>query len=123
MNDDARELILQLHREEVERIRKEGPAPTEQPTGRVEELPEGDPDSPTAAEWALFRRELAWLLSQGNKGRIAVVKAGHPITTWDTVRDALQAGGLLYGKEMFLIQEIQPYLAPVRLGRVWSCRG
>ncbi len=116
MEDDGRELCLRMHREELARIRAEGPGQSPDPTDRIAKLPPLPPGSPIKDEWDLFRSELPWLLSQGNRGRFALVKIGHPITTWDTLRDALQAARLIYGKEPFFFQEIQPYLKPIRLG-------
>jgi hypothetical protein len=82
-------------------------------------LPDVEPGSPIAAEWEIFRREVGWLISEGNRGRIALVKAGRPITVWDTLRDALHAAQLLY-EEPFLLQEIQPSLRPRAVwGRAW----
>jgi hypothetical protein len=117
MSTDYRELIERLHREEVERIRQAGEAPPgPRPRPRqIEGLPDAEPDDPVAPEWDLFRQEVERLIAQGDKGRFAVVKVGHPITVWDTLRDALHAARLLHGQQMCLVQEIQRYLPPLRL--------
>jgi hypothetical protein len=123
MSTEGRDLVERLHREAVEQINAGLPEPpTERPARRVEGLPDAEPGSPIAAEWDLFRREVEGLIAEGCQGRFALVKAGHPITAWDTLRDALQAAKLLYGQQMCLIQEIQRYLAPVRLQGVRSWR-
>jgi hypothetical protein len=49
-------------------------------------------------------------------GRFALVKAGQEITVWDSLRDAAQAGQLLYGAETCLIQQILPRLRSLRAG-------
>jgi hypothetical protein len=124
MDKDARDLVERLHREEIERIQAGGAVlSSARPPRQVEGLPEAEPGNPMAAEWELFRSEVESLIRNGCKGRFAVVKVGHPITAWDTLRDALQAAELLYGKEMVLIQEIQRYLPPrLRLVGDRSCR-
>jgi hypothetical protein len=116
MDNTGRELVERQHREALAQIRAEGLGRLPESMDPVASLPDLAPGPPIAAEWDSFRKELEWLISQGNRGRIALVKTGHPITTWDTLRDALQAARLLYGNEPCLFQEIQPYLKPVRLG-------
>jgi hypothetical protein len=123
MTEDADDLVLRLHREEVERIRGKplGLAPSLPPSSL--DLPEGEPDSPVAQEWDLFRGEVSRLIREGHQGRIALVKAGQPITVWDTLRDAVQASQLLFGQEPCLVQEILPFLRPLGLGENRPCRG
>jgi hypothetical protein len=115
MNEEE-DLVLRLHREEVERIRGRPLEPSEPPLPVFVELPEGDPNSPLAAEWKLFRQEVGGLLRDGYRGRFVLIKAGHPMTVWDTMRDAVLAGRLLYGQEGCLIQEVKPLLRPLRAG-------
>jgi hypothetical protein len=123
MNSNGRELLEQLTREALERIGAEPlEPPLERSVRREEGLPDAEPGSPIAAEWDIFRREVEWLISQGGRGRIALIKLGQPITVWDTLRDAAQAARLLYGQESCLLQEIQPHLRPLRLERHRSCR-
>jgi hypothetical protein len=121
MHEDTNDLVLRLHREEVERIRN---APLQQPECLAlpaADLPEAETNSPVAEEWNLFRKEVSRLLSEGYRGRIALVKVGHPITVWDTLRDAAQAGRLLYGQGPCLVQEILPFLRPLRVGGNRPC--
>jgi hypothetical protein len=116
MSTEGRDLVERLHREAVERMNAGLDAGViDPPPRRVMGLPDVAPDSSITAEWDMFRREVESLIREGNKGRFAVVKAGHPITVWETLRDALQAAELLFGKEMCLVQEIQRYLPPLRL--------
>jgi hypothetical protein len=112
MNEEE-DLVLRLHREEVERIRGRPPEPSEPAMPLSVELPEGDPNSPVAEEWRLFRQEVGRLLRDGYRGRFALIKTGHPMTFWDTLRDAARAGRLLYGQEPCLVQEVQPFLRPL----------
>jgi hypothetical protein len=122
MTDDTNDWVFRLHREEVERIRGQPLGFPETPPPPSPDLPEGEPNSPFAKEWNLFRREVGRLIREGYQGRIALVKAGHPITVWDTLRDAAQAGQLLYGQGPCLVQEILPFLRPLRLGYNRLCR-
>jgi hypothetical protein len=63
-------------------------------------------------ETAAFRRELPWLLEQGERGRFALVFGDEVISVWDTRRDAVQAGGERFGLVPLLVQEIQPEERP-----------
>jgi hypothetical protein len=116
MTDDAEDLILRLHREEVERIRGQPLVPAEPALPLSVELQEGNPNDPLAEEWKLFRQEVGRLLCDGCRGRFALIKTGRPMTVWDTLRDAVQAGRLLFGQDPCLIQEIQPFLRSLRIG-------
>src|SRR5580700_8058454 len=108
MSEDDPELARQLEDLEREHLRKllaPEPSPRQLP-----DLPDAEPGSPIAEEWALFRREVPRLLSEGLQGKYALVKAGKPITVWDTLHDAVQAGEILYGPQPSLVQEVLPYL-------------
>jgi hypothetical protein len=119
MTDKPESLVTRLHREEVERLRGKPTPPPELPDI---DLPEGPADPTLAAEWQMFRQEAARLLAEGQRGRFALVKAGHPLTVWDTLADAARAGRLLFGAGPCLVQEIQPSLRPLRVGDDRPCR-
>lgn len=107
---------------EIEAIRQAPPVvpPPPEPIN----LPPAEPGSPLAEEWELFRREIAGLLANGHRGRFAVVKAGQ-LTTWDTLRDAIEAARLLHGNVLCLIQPVQPKVpasSPFRIGYRRLCR-
>jgi hypothetical protein len=58
-------------------------------------------------EIATFFRELPRLLAEGEEGRIALIKGDKLLGTWDTLRDALQAGHERFGvEEPFMVQKI-----------------
>jgi hypothetical protein len=116
MIESGEELVRRLQLAEVERIRAEAPS-SDQASSQHHELPEASPDSPIAEEWSLFRCEVGRLLREGWQGRFALVKAGQPITVWDTLRDAAQAGQLLHGPGQGLVQPIQTSLPVLRVGR------
>lgn len=114
MTEDGEDLIRRLHREEIARICN---AAMHQQPEEVVNLPDAAPEFALVAEWEEFRRAVPRLLRDGNRGRFAVVKVGHPITAWDTLRDALQAGNILFPQQSCLVQEIWPTLRDcVRLG-------
>ncbi len=58
-------------------------------------------------ELATYRRELARLLLEGEVGRFALIQGDKIFSVWDTRRDAVQAGHDRFGKEPFLVQQIQ----------------
>ena len=85
---------------------------------QVPDLPERDPLS---TEWRTFKREVYRLMCSGGKGRFALIKGDHILSTWDTASDARQAGRERFGSEAFLVQEIQLYVKPVRSGYLRRC--
>jgi hypothetical protein len=107
MSDDGDDLIRRLHREAIERIRNEPPGTIKEEPVEVE-LPEVDPGDPFAEEWALYRSKVVGLLRNGDRGRVALVRVGQPITTWDSLRDALKAVWLIPGPEKFLVIWVLP---------------
>ncbi len=119
MTEKQESLVARLHRQEVERLRGAPVAPPQIPSIN---LPEEPADPAFAAEWKLFRQEVAQLLVAGKRGRFALVKGGHPLTVWDTLADAVQASRLLYGNEPCLVQEIQPFLRSFRVQENRPCR-
>jgi hypothetical protein len=118
MSDRQESLVSRLHREEVERLRGAAVPPPEVPQIN---LPEEPADPAFAAEWKLFRQEVAQLLIEGKRGRFALVKAGQPLTVWDSLADAVQASRLLYGNEPTMVQEIQPFVRSFRVGYNRPC--
>jgi hypothetical protein len=123
MAEEASNLVQRMHEQEINRIREEAALPrTEATTYSPIDLPEAAAGNPVAEEWNLFRREVSRLIAEGARGRIALVKVGQPITLWDTTRDAVQAGRLLFGQELCLVQEIQPVLRPLHHGCNERCR-
>jgi hypothetical protein len=119
MSETHESSVARLHREEVERLRGQPTPPPEMPEIN---LPEEPADPAFAAEWKLFRQEVARLLLEGKRGRFALVKAGRPLTVWDSLADAVQASRLLYGNEPCLVQEVQPFVRSFRVGYNRPCR-
>jgi hypothetical protein len=76
------------------------------------DLPEGHE---LAAEWKAYKREVVRLLTEGRQGRFALLKGDAVHSIWDTRGDAMQAGRRFFGLVPMLVQEIQPFVRPLRL--------
>jgi hypothetical protein len=101
------------------------PLDEQQPPGpptRPEDLPDLPEGEPFASEWKTFKREVARLLAEGHGGRIALIKGNAVLGTWPTLGEALRAGREHFGKEPFFVQEVQPFVRPIRLGCNRQCR-
>ena len=84
--------------------------------------PDMPADQPGAAEFNVFKREVAQLIAEGHKGRFALIKGDCILSSvWDTQRDAIQAGRERFGSEPFTVQEIQWYLRRLRWGYYSTC--
>jgi hypothetical protein len=88
----------------------------------IDQVPEPPPGDPFAAEWRTFKREVYRLMCSGNKGRFALIKGDQLVSVWDTLTDATQAGRERFGKEPFLVQEIQLYVKVLRSGYFRLCQ-
>ena len=119
MTETPLQLVERIHRESLTRLREQTQAPIAPGAGA---LPPDVPNSPVAEEWTLFCRELPRLLNEGHRGRYALVKAGHDVTVWDTLRDAIHAGDLLYGTTLCLVQPVAASLPSFRVGYNKLCR-
>ncbi len=87
------------------------------------ELPPADPNSPLAAEWETYRREVGRLLAEGKEGKVALIKGDEIIGIYDTWDEAKRVG-----LERFLLEPhtVRPILSrePVIRGplsfRLWQ---
>jgi hypothetical protein len=71
----------------------------------IGELPENL--KPLATEIATFFRELPRLLAEGEEGRYLLLKGDRIYSTWDSLRDALQAGHEVFGLDQpFMAQKV-----------------
>src|SRR5215472_9219852 len=69
------------------------------------ELPPANPDSPLAAEWETYRREVGRLLAEGQEGKSALIKGDQIIAiyeTWDKARTV----GLKYLMQPHMVHPI-----------------
>jgi hypothetical protein len=118
MKETAEDLIRRLHRDEVERARREGlpTEPAEPPGIPCTDLPEASPDSPLFIEWNTYRREVGRLLAEGGQGRFALIKGELVVGLYPTEREALEQGYRMFPCQAFLVhrvQEREPLLHPV----------
>jgi hypothetical protein len=89
---------------------------------RPQDLPDLPEDDPLHCEWKAYKREVGRLLAEGQTGRFALVKGDAVVSVWDTRSDATQAGRERFGRDMFMVQEIQPVVRPLRFGYRRICR-
>ena len=113
--EDPAEFVRRLHSEEIEKLRAQWPyGPREERT--YPPLPEAEPGSPIKAEWDLFRAAVDGLIRNGNRGKYALIRVGHPILIWDTLGDALQAAQLVGCEQKCIVQQVLPYLRGSKTG-------
>lgn len=55
-----------------------------------------------------YRRELPRLLQEGHAGKYAIIRDDHVLSIWDTIGDALEAAGELFGLEPVATYQINP---------------
>ena len=109
MNETDEELVRGLHREAVERARREGLS-TRAVEGRTihyTNLPEGKADSPLRTEWDCYRREVARLLAEGHEGRFVLIKGELIVGLFGTEVEALEQGYQRFHGEAFLVHKVQ----------------
>lgn len=70
------------------------------------ELPPADPNSPLAAEWETYRREIGRLLEEGLEGKCALIKGDEIIGIYETWDEARSAGLEKYLFEAHMIHPI-----------------
>jgi hypothetical protein len=87
------------------------------------ELPPADPNSPLAAEWETYRREVGPLLAEGQEGKFALIKGEEIIGIYETWDEARRAGLEKYLLEPHTARPIlsrEPLIrGPLRL-RLWQ---
>lgn len=72
------------------------------------ELPPADPNSPLAAEWETYRREIGRLLAEGQEGKFALIKGDEIIGIYEKWDEARRVG-----LEKYLLQPhvVRPILS------------
>lgn len=88
----------------------------------LENVPDPAENDPHCQEWRTFKREVNALIAQGHRGRFAVILGDQIHGTWDTLRDALMVARELFQGKVCFVQEIQPYLRPMRWGYRRTCQ-
>jgi hypothetical protein len=109
MNETDDDLIVRRHREEIERMRREGPLPppAEAPGIPYTSLPQASPDSPLFAEWDTYRREVGRLLAEGNEGRFVLVKGQQIVGLYAGEGEALDHGYRMFPCQAFLVHQLR----------------
>ena len=111
---EMKALVERVHREAVE----PNPVPVlpsrERPRGvHYTELPDANPESPLAAEWNTYRREVGRWLAEGLEGRHVLIKGESVIGMYATDEEARAVGYHRYLLQPFFVHEIrteEPYL-------------
>jgi hypothetical protein len=109
MKETGEDLVLRLHREEVERLRREGTTtpPVEPPGIPYTDLPPASPDSPLADEWDTYRQEVGRLLSEGKQGQFVLIKRRQVVGLYATEREALAHGYQMFPCQAFLVHQVR----------------
>jgi hypothetical protein len=124
MEETVEDLVRRLHREEVERVRREGPTiqrPAERSAIPYDDLPPASPDSLLAAEWNAYRKEVGRLLAEGRQGQFVLIKGERIVGLYPTERNALDLGYRMFPGQAFLVHQVQsrePLLRCVSV-RLW----
>jgi hypothetical protein len=87
------------------------------------ELPPANPDSPLAAEWETYRREVGRLLAEGQEGKYALIKGDEIIgiyETWDEARRVGLEKYLLQGHMVRPILSREPVIRGPLSFRLWQ---
>jgi hypothetical protein len=87
------------------------------------ELPPADPDSPLAAEWETYRREVGRLLAEGQEGKFALIKGDEIIGIYGTWDEAKRAGLQKYLREPHIVRPIlsrEPLIRGPLSFRLWQ---
>jgi hypothetical protein len=120
MKDTDEALVLRLHRDEVERMRHQGPLSPQEPPGiPYTDLPQASRDSPLFTEWEAYRREVGQLLADGKEGQFVLFKGRQLVALFATEREALDQGHRMFPCQSFLVHQVrarEPLLRCVRLG-------
>ena len=128
MNDEGRKLVLQMVREEMERLKTEPPPPSvpkpAPPTSiHYTELTEDRSNDPAAQGWNVYVREVGRLIAEGNEGKWIVIAEGRIIGLYETRPEAtcVTAGGKFSWPCILKQIKVQEPLMPVPI-RCNRCR-
>lgn len=118
------DLIVRLHQQEVERIRREGSAqsPTEAVAILHTHLPQARPDSPLLEEWESYRQEVGRLLAEGKEGQFVLIKGRQIIGLYATEREALEHGYRMSPCQAFFVHQVRQREPLLHCTSVRLCR-
>ena len=143
-NQNAHELVKQVHREAAERERQqreqqrllveqshraaveegsvERSPPYRAPTVHYTELPAAPQNSQLYQEWNYYRREVGRLLAEGKEGQFVLINGEQIIGIWDTLEEAETVAFHKYPLVPSLIHQVQRCEPVVRgPSRFWRC--
>jgi hypothetical protein len=102
------ELLRRLVEQERQRGQGLPPLPPgERPTIPYTELGEAPPDSPIAAEWNFYRREVGRLLAEGHEGKWVLIKGEQIVGLHEAFQGAYQVALEKYLMQPVLIQQVR----------------
>jgi hypothetical protein len=117
MNETVEDVVRRLHREAVDRSRRDGmpirPTQPEPPAVHFTQLLQAQPGEALAEEWDTYRQEVARLLEKGHAGQFVLIKGNEVVGLYDTWEAARTAGLQRYLMEPFFVHPIraeEPYL-------------
>jgi len=122
MNEPDRDVMDNIHREDVANPWLQAQPPVDRPTIHYSELPEDHSDSPTAKEWNFYLGEVGRLLAEGHEGKWVLIKGEEIIEVWDSREEANAAAAERFLMQPVLIQQVlsrQPVLRGPTLFRLW----
>jgi hypothetical protein len=123
--EEARALVVAMHRAAVEEYRKQPqPPPSSWPrTMHFSQLTESDPNSPLGLEWNTYLKNLGRLLQEGHANEHILIKGDQIIGIWKTRYDAMVEGYRRFRPQAFLVHEIREFEPIYRLSsRLWRCQ-
>jgi hypothetical protein len=109
-DEEARALVVAMHRAAAEEYRKQPqPPPSSWPrTMHFSELTESDPNSPLGLEWNTYLKNLGRLLQEGHANKHILIKGDQIIGIWDTRDRALMEGRQRFpGQDIFVHQVLE----------------
>jgi hypothetical protein len=130
MNDEGRELILRMVREEMERLRNEPPAPPPPPKPArptsvpYTELKEDHSNDPAAPGWNVYAREIGRLIAEGHEGKWVAIAEGRLIGVYATKSEAdcaLIVGKFTWPAALYQVRSQHPVPQYPLIGR-FACR-
>jgi hypothetical protein len=112
------------HPETIEAPGRADPGSHDYSTIPYTELPAGNPDSPLAADWNFYRREVGRLLALGHENRWVLIKGEVIVGIFDAEDDARAVALREFLLQPCLIHQVRRREPVVRMSaRYWACQG
>jgi hypothetical protein len=121
MPELRQELIQELVEQESLLVKHPAPRPQpEPPTIHYTQLAEAPPDSPIAAEWNFYCREVGRLLAEGHEGKWLLIKGEQIVGIFDSHEEACEKQGTLI--QPVMIKQVLKREPVLRIGYIPPCR-